>query len=146
MNTEYKIITDISYLRQPCEPVGLEEGMSLGRLLIEQLDILKNGIGLSANQIGIRKRVCVVNVKQPIILINPEVVGAFEKVLFNEGCLSFEGDVIQTTRYRNVLIKSDTQGGILSFYGTSDVDLLESVCVQHEIDHLNGITMHDREA
>ena len=71
MNTEYQIITDISYLRQPCEPVTLEEGMELGKLLIKCLKMTKSGVGLSANQIGIRKRVCVVNVKEPIILVNP---------------------------------------------------------------------------
>jgi peptide deformylase len=84
MNEEHKIITDISYLRQPCEPVTLEEGMKLGKLLIKRLKLTKGGIGLSANQIGIRKRVCVINVKEPIILVNPELVGCFDKTTFNE--------------------------------------------------------------
>lgn len=145
MNEEHKIITDISYLRQPCEPVTLEEGMKLGKLLIKRLKLTKGGVGLSANQIGIRKRVCVINVKEPIILVNPELVGCFDKTTFNEGCLSFEGENIQTQRYKNVLVKSDTQRSILSFYGIDELGLLESVCVQHEIDHLNGIIMHDRE-
>ena len=145
MNTEYQIITDISYLRQPCEPVTLEEGMELGKLLIKCLKMTKSGVGLSANQIGIRKRVCVVNVKEPIILVNPELVGCFDKTTFNEGCLSFEGEVVKTQRYKNILVKSDTQKSILSFYGINELGLLESVCVQHEIDHLNGMTMHDRE-
>tara|TARA_R100001510_G_C7560438_1_gene140698 strand:- start:153 stop:602 length:450 start_codon:yes stop_codon:yes gene_type:complete len=146
MNEQYKIITDLSYLQQPCTPVEtLEEGIRLGKLLIEQLKLTGDGIGLSANQIGIQKKVCVINVKQPIVLVNPELVGFFDKVQFNEGCLSFRGDEVRTERYRNILVKSATQQRILSFYGIDRLDLLESVCVQHEIDHLNGITMYDRE-
>jgi peptide deformylase len=144
MNTERKIITDVSYLRKSCEPVTVEEGIQLGKLLIEQLRLSEDAIGLSANQIGIRKRVCVIGVRKPIILVNPVLVGGFDKVVYREGCLSFKGETVETQRYKNILVKSDTQTGILSFYATDDQGLLESVCVQHEIDHLNGITMHDR--
>lgn len=146
MNEEYKIITDITYLREPCESVTLEEGIKLGKLLIKRLESTKSGVGLSANQIGIRKRVCVINVKEPIILVNPELVGCFDKTTFNEACLSFEGETVHTSRYKNILVKSDTQRSILSFYGIDELNLLESVCVQHEIDHLNGIIMHDRKS
>lgn len=146
MNEQYKIITDLAYLQKPCEPVSdLEEGMRLGKLLIEHLKLTDGGVGLSANQIGIQKRVCVINVKQPIILVNPELVGCFDKIEYDEGCLSFKGAMVHTQRYRNILVKTETQQRILSFYGADKLDLLESVCVQHEIDHLNGITMYDRE-
>lgn len=145
MSDLYKIIDDITYLRQPCESVEYDEGMTLGKLLLEVLSTSKSGVGLAANQIGIRKRVCVINVNKPIILINPRIIGGFEKIVFDEGCLSFTGEVVRTQRYKNILVKSDTNKSIMSFYGIDNSSLLESVCVQHEIDHLNGITMHDRQ-
>ena len=61
--------------------------------------------------------------------------------MFNEGCLSYPGDNVVTERYANIAVTADNHSEMLYF---SEDNLLESVCVQHEIDHLNGITMHDR--
>ena len=68
------IVTDKNKLKNPCEVVALTEGEEIGVRLLHELRQSKNGIGLAANQIGINKRVCVINVKEPIILINPEIV------------------------------------------------------------------------
>ena len=111
------------------------------------LEVLKesdNGVGLAANQIGINRRVCVINVVRPIVLVNPVITGQFDKILFQEGCLSFPGTYIITERYTNIAVKADNHPGVLLF--DKDKNLLECVCVQHEIDHLNGITMYDRQA
>jgi peptide deformylase len=124
--------------------VDVDEGVEIGKQLLEVLAHHGNGVGLAANQIGILKRVCVVNVGKPIILINPEIVGVFGKIEYNEGCLSFTGEEVITVRHQNVMVKNDYAKEIMAFYGEDRLSLLESVCVQHEIDHLNGITMHDR--
>ena len=78
------IVTDKNKLTTPCEIVSLEEGEEIAiRLLHELRNSNTPGIGLAANQIGINKRVCVVNVKEPIVLINPEIVEkSKEKFLF----------------------------------------------------------------
>ena len=103
----------------------------------------KNGVGLAANQIGINKRVCVVNVIRPIILINPKIAGQFGKFLFKEGCLSFPGDYIITERFADIAVKADNHPAMLYFSAKNNA--LECVCVQHEIDHLNGVTMYERQ-
>jgi peptide deformylase len=81
-------------------------------------------------------------VTKPIILINPEIIGKFGKSFFQEGCLSFKGDYILTERWTDIVIRCDNYRNSLFFSFTKNA--LECVCVQHEIDHLNGITMFDR--
>ena len=119
------IVTDKSKITQVCEPCkSVEEGEEIAKKLLDELIDSKSGIGLAANQIGINKRVCIVNVKEPVVLINPEIVEkSEEKFAFIEGCLSFPGESIKTTRHKWVKVKA----------------------LNHEIDHLDGKTMYDRE-
>ena len=66
------IITDKTKLQTKCSPVTIQEGEEIGVKLLHELRESKTpGVGLAANQIGIQKRVCVVNVKDPFVLINP---------------------------------------------------------------------------
>jgi len=142
------IIEDKTELEKKCLPVSVKEGEEIGVRLLHELRQSKNGIGLAANQIGINKRVCVINVKEPIVLINPKIVEhSKEKFVFPEGCLSFPSDKIKTQRYTSVVVEADNHNGKLTFSADSkDInDAFECVCVQHEIDHLDGITMFDRE-
>ena len=153
------IIKDKSKLKTPCEIVSVKEGEEIGVRLLHELRSSKTpGIGLAANQIGINKRVCVVNVKEPLVLINPKIVKkSKEQFLFVEGCLSFPEKYIKTARYKWVEVEADNPSGRLHFgiwkenneegYNKEDKlnYALETVCVQHEIDHLDGITMYDRQ-
>ena len=142
------IIKDKIKLQEKCSPVSVKEGEEIGVRLLHELRESDNGIGLAANQIGINKRVCVVNVKEPLVLINPKIINkSKEKFVFPEGCLSFPNDKIKTTRYQDIVVEADNHQSRLSFSANSkDInDAFECVCVQHEIDHLNGITMFDRE-
>ena len=113
---------------------------------------------MAANQIGINKRVCVINVKEPVVLINPEIIEkSEEKFGFMEGCLSFPGEAIKTTRHKWVKVQADNHTSTLYFSVWNDDSeegydkdkylqmAYETACVQHEIDHLDGITMHERE-
>tara|TARA_Y100000593_G_scaffold45527_1_gene86557 strand:+ start:414 stop:1007 length:594 start_codon:yes stop_codon:yes gene_type:complete len=141
------IIKNIKELQVKCETVNISEGEEIGAKLFKELTESKNGIGLAANQIGINKRVCVVNVKEPILLINPKIVEkSEEKFVFPEACLSFPKKHIKTERFVSVKVEADNHEGILSFSAESkDVkNAFECACVQHEIDHLDGITMFDR--
>ena len=142
------IITEETKLRLMCEEVKtIKEGEEIGARLLKELTESENGIGLAANQIGINKRVCVVNVKEPLVLINPRIVEkSEEQFMFAEGCLSFPGKHVRTGRYVSVVIETDNHKGKLSFSADSEDmnDAFETACVQHEIDHLDGITMFDK--
>ena len=143
------IVKDKSRLTTRCEPTTIKDGEEIAvRLLHELRNSEEKGIGLAANQIGINKRVCVVNVKEPIVLINPEIIERSDKeFIFPEGCLSFPNKKVRTKRNISVKVKADNHKSTLSFSADSKEvnDAFECVCVQHEIDHLDGITMFDRE-
>lgn len=146
-----KVIKEIDFLKQKCESASTEEAEEIKEKLFDTLDKHENGVGLAANQIGIQKRVCVINVTEPICLVNPKIIDLDTEIPYVEGCLSFPGQQVRTKRYAWVTIDTDNLGKVM--FGPPDVDengmgdprLLESVVVQHEIDHLNGITMFDRE-
>ena len=142
------IIKDKNKLQEKCSPVSVKEGEEIGIRLLHELRDSDNGIGLAANQIGINKRVCVINVKEPLVLINPKIVEkSKEQFIFPEGCLSFPDSKVKTQRHQDIVVEADNHDGRLSFSANSkDInDAFECVCVQHEIDHLDGITMFDRE-
>ena len=143
--------------------VSVEEGMEIATELLSILNERKDGIGLAANQVGIDANVAVVNVREPLILINPVITKQWDEIEYYEGCLSFPKKGIHTKRYRNVIIQTEQEESGWYFSGvetTQDVKgnweqkgkdedqelrLLETICVQHEIDHLNGMTIMDRE-
>ena len=141
---------NINKLKKVCEPVSsIEEGEEIAAKLLKELTESKeSGIGLAANQIGINKRVCVINVKEPIVLINPKIIESSEEwFVFPEGCLSFPNEKVRTRRHVTIKVKADNHKETLSFDAESKQieDAFECVCIQHEIDHLDGITMFDRE-
>ena len=142
------IITEMTKLQTLCEEVQtIKEGEEIGAQLLKELTESDNGIGLAANQIGINKRVCVVNVKEPLVLINPRIVErSEEQFMFSEGCLSFPKKYVRTGRHTSVTVETDNHEGKMVFTADSEDinDAFECACVQHEIDHLDGITMFDR--
>ena len=142
------IITEEAQLRVLCEKVSsVEEGENIGVQLLKELTESENGIGLAANQVGINKRVCVVNVKEPLVLINPRIVErSAETFIFPEGCLSFPNKHVKTKRNVSITVEADNHSGKMVFTAESEDinDAFETACIQHEIDHLDGITMFDR--
>ena len=155
-------VNDNHLIKSKLKEVSVEEGRVIATELFQILNKRGDGIGLASNQVGIDAQVAVVNVREPIILINPKIIDQWEEVPYYEGCLSFPGQAIRTKRYRHIIVKSadvDCQyyfsgagspKGAKGSWETSakhdqDQRLLEAICVQHEIDHLMGSTIHDRE-
>ena len=155
-------VNDNHLIKSKLKEVSVEEGRVIATELFQILNKRGDGIGLASNQVGIDAQVAVVNVREPIILINPKIIDQWEEVPYYEGCLSFPGQGIRTKRYRHIIVKSadvDCQyyfsaagspKGAKGSWETSakhdqDQRLLEAICVQHEIDHLMGSTIHDRE-
>ncbi len=135
----YKIITDLKFLKQKSTETWIpEESLEIIRDLEDSLDLDK-GIGLTAIQIGIPKKVAIIRMpKLKLDLVNPVLLEKYDKFRFQkERCLSLPGLAIDTTRYMDIMIKNG-DGKIFSFYG------LEAIVVQHEIDHMNGLTILDR--
>lgn len=155
----YKIIKDKNFLRKPTTPVAsVEEGQEIANKLIETLESLpQGGVGLSANQIGISKSVSVVRARKdgpPLVLMNPVITEASnEKVIYLEGCLSLPGKSGNTLRNMKVTVATLNHANPLPFGPDTepptkdsvyeDYGILECVCVQHEIDHLNGRLITD---
>ena len=135
-----KVILNNDLLSLPCEAVSLEEGAQIATTLIASLP--EDAVGIAANQIGIQKRVCLIAAPKPVVLINPKIVRAQGSTKFVEGCLSFPDDSVVTERFTSLTVIADNHEQPLNF---NEENLLECVCVQHEIDHLNGITMFDRQ-
>ena len=154
---------DNPVLKKKLRKVSVDEGLSIAKDLFNILNERKDGIGLAANQVGIDAAVAVVNVREPLILINPVIKEQWDEIDYYEGCLSFTKQGIHTKRYKNIIIQTEQEEGGWYFSGaetTQEVKgtweeegkkqdqeqrILEAICVQHEIDHLNGITIHDRE-
>ena len=140
-----KIVKDRAKLKNICRDCNtIEEGEKIGELLKVVLAGNRDGVGLAANQIGIQKRVCLIKVKKPILLINPRIVSRFDKFYYKEGCLSFPGEYVITERYKNIMVKADNHKHPIQFTCDTPENTLECACVQHEIDHLDGILMFDR--
>ena len=103
---------------------------------------MNNGIGLAAPQVGILKRLIVVDCsdskekKKPLKFINPEIIKFSKQISeFEEGCLSLPKHYAKVYRPSIIKIKYlNTKGD----YCIDSYDGIEATCIQHEIDHLNG--------
>ena len=154
-----RLIKDPNKLRKPLEgkPMTQEQIDEISTTLLTELK-RHGGIGLSANQIGLDVRACVINVKEPLVLINPRVTEVSQDtVAYVEQCLSLDKTMrkpVKTVRHKSFTVECDNLGTVIfspdkkdgwensdEFF--SDEGLLETVCAQHEIDHLNGILITD---
>ena len=164
----YKVINCLKennpVINKKLKEVSLEEGFEIAKVLFETLNKRKDGIGLAANQVGIDAAVAVVNVREPIILINPKVIEQWDEIDYYEGCLSYPKKGVNTKRFKNIVIHTEQEESDWYFSGEStpgkgmgtweqdksnkneeEQRTLEAVCIQHEIDHLNGISCIDKE-
>jgi peptide deformylase len=97
------------------------------------------GIGLAANQVNVQKRVIVIDVTEekndPVCLINPEIISKTGTEEMDEGCLSVPGVFEKVSRAEKIIVKAlNLDGDCFEL----ETDGLLAVCIQHEIDHLEG--------
>lgn len=134
-------------LKKTCEPIK-EFDDRLQQFIDNLLESMyaEDGMGIAANQVGVSKRIFIMDEnlrdsKNPIIFINPELIfQSEEKVEDTEGCLSFRGISVEVMRPRAVTIKA------LDRHGNEFICEREGYsakCLQHEYDHLNGISFFD---
>jgi len=154
------IVKDIKALRvKSTDVASVEEAASIIKQLEKELKkVGSKGVGLAGIQIGIPKRVGVINYKgKTVHLINPQVVSKEGEFVFGqEGCLSFPRQYINTKRYTDVVIDNNVIDGDkfrkerFSVYYSPEKDQwsddLLAIAVQHELDHFDGKVFMDIEA
>jgi peptide deformylase len=133
-------------LKEPALPVEKFDA-ELNKLLDDmyQTMLAANGIGLAAPQIGVSKQIAVIDVSeerdQRLELINPKIIWEDGKVPSEEGCLSIPGYRDKLKRSEEIIVQAKDRNG-------KDIEIkadeLLAICMQHEIDHLNGILFIDR--
>jgi peptide deformylase len=142
------IIAPDPVLKAKAKPVENIDG-GIVRLMDDMLETMYRapGIGLAAPQIGVLQRVIVVDVAdkdekpQPFAMVNPEILWKSDETsVHNEGCLSLPDHYADVTRPKQVRLRYiDRDGEVREL----DADNLLATCVQHEIDHLNGVLFID---
>ncbi len=134
-------------LRRKALPVEEING-NLQHLIEDMIETMHDapGIGLAAPQVGVSKRLIVVDVSHKedhplIVLLNPEIIDAEGKIDSEEGCLSIPGYVTTIRRSERVFVRGlDREGRPVEIEAAG----LLARALQHEIDHLNGILFIDR--
>jgi len=142
------IIIPDQVLREVCEPITSVDD-DVRALADDMLETMYDapGIGLAASQIGVLKRVFVLDVaqedapKEPMVFINPEIVWKSEELsVYQEGCLSIPEFYEEVERPASVKVQFLNREGAEQ---EIEADGLLSTCIQHELDHLNGTLFID---
>ncbi|NTF40739.1 peptide deformylase [Rhizobium sp. AC27/96] len=142
------IILPDPLLRQASKPIERIDAETQ-RLADDMLETMYDapGIGLAAVQIGVARRMLVIDVsregeeKKPLVFINPEIVtSSEERSVYEEGCLSIPDYYAEVERPARVTVKHLDRDGKEQL---TEADGLLATCVQHEIDHLNGVLFID---
>lgn len=145
------IYTDGSpILRKKAQPLTKITDATI-QFILDMFETMRkaNGIGLAANQVGVLKRIIVVDVSEvegyeemkPIAYINPEVVTEKEKLVMEEGCLSVPNIRDEVERAETILVRyRDSNFKIVE----TELSGLSARVALHEIDHLDGILFVDR--
>lgn len=143
------LIAPDARLKKVCAPVANIDGRVV-QLMDDMLETMYKalGIGLAAPQVGLLERLIVVDVADhktekpnPIVMVNPELVWSSDELsTYNEGCLSIPEIYADVTRPAQVKVRYVDRAGEVR---EIEADGLLATCVQHEIDHLNGILFID---
>jgi peptide deformylase len=135
-------------LKQKASPVKVIDKV-LQTLIDDMVETMyaAPGVGLAAPQVGVSKRLAVIDISTKgaqmplLVLINPEVVNKEGCIEFEEGCLSFPGYTAIVERAETMVVRAmDREGKLVEI----ESEGLLSIALQHEIDHLDGILLIDR--
>ena len=137
-------------LRKKAEPITetTEAELQLAEQMLETLYATGTGIGLAATQVGILKRLIIVDIGEdddeeyePLVLFNPEILSFEGEIVAEEGCLSIPNVTADVKRPEQIVVEGiNVQREPIRI----EADGLLARVLQHEIDHLNGILFIDR--
>ena len=120
---------------------------ALARLVVDLFETMaaEGGVGLAATQVDVHQRVlvtdCGLDDPQPRAFVNPEIVAREGTIVWCEGCLSVPEVRAEVERSEHITVRFNDLDGSVQ---TVDLEGLESVCLQHEVDHLDGRLYIDR--
>lgn len=104
---------------------------------LTQIMLDENGLGISANQVGLPYRVFIMAANPPLAIFNPRIVDeTTEQVLLDEGCLSFPNLFVKIKRAKSIKVRFQDFDGVVH---TEKFTGMTARIFQHELDHLNGI-------
>ena len=148
---EYDLLSLVDFydpiLRTPTKPIDFSTALEsdITHLLYSLSETLSKmeGLGLSANQVGISKRACAVNMGEKIwVMFNPYIVEKSETISkYSEGCLSYPGLYLNLNRSNHIKVKFQAAGGQEV---VKEFDGLTAVVIQHELDHLDGVVFTEK--
>ena len=141
------IYPDDILIRRSTDVTEIDQALVDFVMAMRETMYASNGIGLAAPQVAQNIRVVTIDVepdeggKKFLHLINPVILDSHGKTTYDEGCLSFPGLTAEVKRKKSLHVQAyDVSGKLLDF----EADGLLAICLQHELDHLNGITFVDR--
>ncbi len=142
------LIAPQKILKAKARPVTAQDADTVNGILPRMFDAMyaAPGIGLAAPQVGLSLRLVVIDVQpqdtpDPLVLINPELIGKSEELATREeGCLSVPGQYADVTRPARVRVRYHDAKGVRH---EIEAEGLLAACLQHEIDHLDGILFVD---
>ena len=135
------IVTDINVLKTKSTSVDDSDDLvAIKKLMVDELLSHDNGFAIAAIQVGIPKRIIAIKGDEDVkFYINPEIIDAYDPYITTEMCLSFPDKVVTVKRFQYCQFKdSQRPTGYVAEGKTAQA-------IQHEIDHLDGLTMFDRE-
>ena len=148
---EYELLPLVDFydpiLRTPTKPIDFSTAIDtdISYLMYSLSETLNQmgGLGLSANQVGISKRVCAVNMGEQIwVMFNPYIIEKSEITSkYSEGCLSYPGLYLNLNRPNHIKVKFQAIGGQEV---VKEFDGLTAVVIQHELDHLDGVVFTEK--
>lgn len=128
------------------KPVDFKYPVQVQILAKQMLEFMieENGIGLAAPQVGINKRIFVMKIGlRSYVCCNPEIIAcSTDYANFSEGCLSFPGQTCIISRPSKINVRYYSADGTAI---EEELDGLAARCFQHELDHLDGVTIFDRQ-
>jgi peptide deformylase len=132
-------------LRTTAEPISVVDD-AVRRLADDMLETMyaAKGVGLAASQVDVHRRLLVLDVSdtrdRPLVLINPQILAAEGRAAVEEGCLSLPGIYDKLERAERIKVRAlDRNGAPFEL----DADGMLGVCIQHEMDHLEGVLFLD---
>ena len=141
-----KIITNPDILHRKCESISYEDSLEVSNKmkiwLLSNKNISNNTLGLACNQLGLEGRVAIYKKNNKwFSLINPFILEKSDDMITTkEACLSVPGNSISIERHKSIVVYSEIDGG--KGYETIP-NPSESIVIQHELEHLDGILISD---